>query len=577
MAFDAGFMSAVINELKNEILDAKVEKIYQPEKDAVIISFRGTRGQGKSGERRLYIDAGAHNPRIHMTSQNFENPKAPPMFCMLLRKHLSGAKITNINQYGFERMAELVFEAHDEMGYLCEKYLIAEIMGKYSNLILLNHDRKILGAVKTVDFTTSHKRQVLPGMTYELPPAQPGKITVFEDTEEAFAEAFSESGLPYDKFLIGRYIGISPLTSREIPYLCASRDLWRSVCRFRDIIDGKEYTPVIIYSGNGEPAEYSFFPIKQYGENIKTAQCNTFGELCDLYFGEQSRIERIKQRSSDITRILSNSRSRAEKKLAIQLSDLEECKDKEKYRLTGDIITANLYRLKKGMRQARLINYYSDSMEEITVTLDERMTPAQNAQKYYKKYNKLKSTEAALTVQAEKAREEIAYIATVFDSLTKAENEEDLGEIRNELYESGYASRMKQYSPKKKTMPKPMEFRTSGGYRVLCGKNNSQNDYITHKVASKGDLWFHIKGMPGSHVILICDGGEPPEKDFTEAAEIAAYYSKAAPGQKAEVDYTRVKNIKKPPASKPGYVTYSSNYSAYVTPDRASVEKLKVN
>lgn len=578
MSFDAGFMYAVTEELKSELVGARAEKLYQPEKHTVVITFRLPRERG-NGEKKLYINAGANAPRIHMTDSSCENPKVPPMFCMLMRKHIVGARLSSVNRYGFERVAELEFDTYDEMGYPCKKYLMVEIMGKCSNVILLTSERRILGAIKTVDFTTSQKRCVLPGMTYELPPSQEGKISPFDDTREAFSAAFDESDLPCDRFFISRYLGISPVVARELAYHAETNgDAYGEISSLRELIERGDFTPTALTSPDGAPVEYSFFPIKQYGSSVNEAAFSSFAELCDSYFGDRTRVERIKQRSADITKLLTNAQARIERKLSAQLSELERCRSKEQWRICGDLITANIYKLKKGMSHALLEDYYNGGAET-DIKLDERLTPSQNAQKYYKKYQKAKSAETALSEQIAIARSEISYLATVADSLTKAENESDLEEIRRELYESGYASRMRQYSPKKRGSAalKPLEFTTGGGYRVLCGKNNSQNDYITHKLASKGDLWFHAKNVPGSHVVLFCSGEEPPESDFTEAATIAAYYSKATGGRKVEVDYTRVKNIKKPPGSKPGYVTYSTNYSAYVTPSRDEIERLKTN
>lgn len=565
MAFDAGFTAATVSEIDRIASGARIEKIYQPTKDTVIITLHCQMSRGGDSVN-LLIDAGTNNPRVCFTSAVPDNPKVPPNFCMLLRKHLGGAKLISASQPGFERAIELRFEAHDELEFISDKYLIAEIMGKCSNLMLLDAEKKIVSAMRIVDFSTSRVRQVLPGMKYELPPPQEGKISPFDETEDGYREKREVTDLPDDKFILQNYLGISPLIARELAYRggdFAVFDAFR-----KDIAEGR-FVPVLIKKDDGSPVEYSFTEIRQYGDAVTVEEKDSFGALCDAYFGERSRSERIRQRAADILHLLTNAESRLTKKIAAQEADLAECAKKEQYKTKGDLITANIYRLKRGMTSAELIDYSSPDMETVHLALDQRLTPAQNAQVYYKKYNKAKSAETALTGQLEIARRELEYIYTVFDSLTRADTEADLAEIRRELYESGYASRMKNITLQKPTAPKPLEFKTSGGYRILCGKNNSQNDYITHKLASKGDLWFHVKGMPGSHVVLFCDGDEPSERDFTEAATIAATYSKADAGNKVAVDYTRVKNLKKPPASKPGFVTFSQNYSAYVTPDPA--------
>ncbi len=577
MAFDAGYMAAVVRELSETVANARVEKIFQPSKDSVLLVLRGERREGDRGETfRLLIDAGSANPRLTLTEEQTENPKVPPMLCMLLRKHLGGARLISVKQPAFDRVAELIFEARDELGFLSTKTLYAEIMGKFSNLVFCGADKKVLAALRTGDLSGGSKRPVILGAPYLPPPPQEGKRLPFGEEREAFLEALRESGQPAAKFIMNRYSGLSPLTARELAFRSGEDDerLWEVFSTvMRDIEQGR-FTPVMLRRPDGSPLEYSFFPIGQYGKEAVQQLFPSFSALTEEFFSERARAERIRQRASDILRLLTNAETRLTKKIAAQEQDLAACSDKEQYRLRGDLITANIYRLTRGMTEAALPDW-SRGGEEVTVPLDGRLTPAQNAQRCYKKYNKCKSAEKKLTEQLALAREELRYLATVSESLSKAETENDLAEIRRELYESGYASRMKSYTAVKIPAPKPMEFTTSGGYRVLCGKNNAQNDYLTHKLAGKQDLWFHVKGLPGSHVVLFCDGEEPPAQDFTEAAVIAAVYSKAPRGQKTEVDYTRVRNIKKPPAAKPGYVTFSSNYSAVVLPDAALAERLR--
>lgn len=579
MAFDAGFVAAVVHELTGILIGARVEKVQQPDKDAILLTLHPDRAVcGVRESQRLLIDAGSNNPRIGFTTQPFENPKAAPMFCMLLRKHLTGARISGIRQLGFERAVEIAFEAHDEMGFACTKYLISETMGKCSNLMFLDKDYKIVSALKVVDFSTSQKRQVLPGVTYELPPLQSGKITPLGETREHFLALRAENELPAEKFIMSRYLGISPLIAREIVYRGGEdgEKLFEVFSGIYTDVEAGRFTPVLLRDGKGNPVEYSFTPIGQYGDAYTCEVRAHFSDLTDEYFGTRTRMEHIRQRSSDIFRLLTNADARLRKKIALQSADLEKCRDKERYRVCGDLLTANLWRIERGMKSVTVQNYYDENCPDTEIELDPRMTPSQNAQRYYKLYNKSKSAEVNLTKQLALAKDELAYIDTVFDSLTKADTENDLIEIRRELYESGYASKMKNYVSSKPTAPKPLEFRTSGGYRLLCGKNNTQNDYLTHRLAEKNDLWFHITGYPGSHVILFCGGEEPSGEDYTEAATVAAVYSKAPRGQKVTVDYTRVKNVKKPPASKPGFVTFTGNHSANVTADERLAESLRV-
>lgn len=579
MAFDAGFTAAILHEIATAAVGARVEKIFQPARESILLVLRCERtGEGKGETRRLLIDAGTMNPRMGFTTTEWENPKAPPMFCMLLRKHLNGAKILGIRQLGFERAVEITFECRDELGFLSQKYIYAEIMGKFSNLIVCDSDKKVIAAVHTQDLSGGMRRPILPGITYTPPPPQEGKRSPLTEDKDAFLAALAESGLSHAKFIQTRYSGISPLVARELAQVAMGDDetLFLAFDAMVRRIKEKTFTPVLIKTPEGLPLEYSFLPITQYGDGAVSEVLSDFSTLIERFFSERAQNERLKQRASDILKLLSNAEARLQKRIAIQTEELAACADKEAFKRLGDLITANIYQLRRGMTEVSLTDYCDETCPTVTVTLDSRLTPSQNAQRYYKKYNKCKSAETHLTEQIAAGQTELAYLETVFDALTRAETEADLNEIRRELYESGYASRMKSYTSAKLSAPKPLEFRTSGGWRVLCGKNNAQNDYITHKIARKGDLWFHIKDYPGSHVVLLCDGAEPDAIDFTEAAVIAAVNSKAPAGQRVTVDYTRIKNLKRPPSAKPGFVTFHTNYSAYVIPDPAAAEALRV-
>lgn len=579
MAFDACFLAGIVHELREKLVGARVEKVQQPEKDEILLQMH----RGRE-DYRLSISAGANSPRVNLTTIIKENPKAAPMFCMLLRKHLTGSKVSDIRQLGFERAMEMEFEAYDELGFASKKYLIAEIMGKYSNLIFCDKDRKILSAIKIVDFTTSQKRQILPGMIYELPPAQ-NKENPLTAQREQFLTLYRERNgdAAPEKFIMGNYFGIAALTAREIANGIAPQDaesLWTSFERVMQGIREGNFHPTMVLDAAGKPFEFSFMPIHQYGNSAETRAYPDFGTLIDAYFGTREKAERMQQRANDIFHLLTNAENRLTKKLALQEADLAACAEKEHFKLCGDVITANIYRLKRGAVSATLPNYYVDPAEDMEVALDSRLTPAQNAQRYYKKYNKAKAAERELTHQIALGRAELQYIHTVFDALTKAETENDLQEIRMELYQSGYASRMKNYNANfsaaiKKMQHKPLEFVTDGGYRLLCGKNNTQNDYVTTKLAAKGDWWFHVKNAAGSHVVMVSDGVEPSERDFTQAAMVAAYYSSQRDGQNVAVDYTYAKNVKKPAGAKPGYVIYHTNWTAYVTPNASEVERIK--
>jgi len=597
MPFDAGFVAAIVQELNETILGARIEKIHQPERDEVILHLRSNKGNDK-----LLLSASPGSSRIGITKSEKENPNSPPMFCMLLRKHLSGGHILSITQLGFDRVLRFEISSRDEMGFISNKYIVAEIMGKYSNLIFLDEKMRVLSALHILDITSLNKRQLLPGFSYELPPAQTGKTDALSVTKELFLSVINEDlsqdkDVPADKFLISHFAGLSPLVAREIVYrttkstatrlsLCDKEALW---FYFHSIYgEEKKFVPCLVCDMAGGPFEFSFTEIRQYENAAILKTPESFSALLDTYFAQRDAKDRIKQRAQDILKLLSVASSRINKKLDLQRGELATCSGKEKYKKWGDLITANMYLLKKGMEHAVVLDYTSEEMETVEIPLELNLTPSQNAQKYYKKYNKSKSAEVILKEQIEQGEKELVYLDSVFESLTKAENERDLAEIRSELSGSGYAKRLtaltkqnkpslKQKANKAPPTMKPLTFTTSGGYRVLCGKNNLQNDYVTMSLANKNDYWFHVKGMPGSHTLLICGSEEPDAKDFTECAMIAAYYSSARKLPNAPVDYTRVKNIKKPKGAKPGFVLYETNFTAYVTADEELVLKRKTD
>ncbi len=586
MAFDAGMLACTLHEIREESLGARVEKVYQPERDEILLQIRS-----KSGGKRLLINAGANNPRIGFSTEQKENPQNPPMFCVLLRKHLQGAKLMSVTQEGFERVVTLGFETRDEMGYECQMFLIAEVMGKYSNLIFTNGSGKILSALKTVDFSTSSLRQVLPGMKYELPPKQ-DKHNPLGVSRESFMEiAKTEgNGKPADKFILSSFSGISAAIAREIAYRATGKTdppcdgynagaLYKEFSELMDNIQTGNFSPTLICQGD-MPVEYAFCDLLQYGEDFTHKHIESAGELLDLFFQSRDREQRVRQRASDVQKLLGNALARITKKLELQRAELADCGKGEEFKKMGDIITANIYLLKRGMKEALLPDYenYDDNGNPcmMKIELDERLSPAANAQRLYKKYNKSKNAKIELSRQIELDLVEIEYLNSVADSLERAESPSDLAEIRDELHRSGYASRMKQEcGGRKASTPTVAKFKTDDGLTVLCGKNNLQNEYITFRLASKLDYWFHVKNAAGSHVVLVCEGKEPTDRDFTQAAEIAAYHSKAYGGQNIAVDYSLAKNIKKPPAARPGFVIYHTNWTAYVTPNAEEIRRLR--
>ena len=587
MAFDAGMLACMIAEVKSVALGARIEKVFQPERDEIVLQMRSL-----EGGKRLLINAGSSNPRFGFTNEQKENPATPPMLCMLLRKHLQGAKLSDIRQEGFERVVTLEFETRDEMGFDCHRYLVCEIMGKYSNLMLLGDDRRVMAVLHPVDFSTSALRQVLPGMTYELPPPQE-KTNPLDVTSESFWAMWKQAApeRPADKWISTAFLGISAAVAREIVWrtsgetdtpvtFCRVDKLWENFSSIIEMVRTSNYTPTMILSGT-KPVEYAFCELRHYGGDFEMRPYTSAGQMLDDFFHTRDRENHIRQRAADVLRILTNADARLRKKIEIQRGELADCERGEEYKKYADLITGNLYMLSRGMSEATLTDY-SDYREDgtfgtCTVSLNNRLSPSANAQVYYKKYNKSKTARVELSKQIEIGEAELRYIDTVFDALTHAETAADLTEIREELYRSGYASRMKNYALAKK-MPTPTvaEFRTSGGYRVLCGKNNLQNEYITHKLAGKNDFWFHVKGMPGSHTVMLTNGDDPPAENFTEAAEIAAFYSKGADGENVEVDYTLVRNVKKPAGGKPGLVIYHTNWSCVVTPNAERIKAMRV-
>ena len=582
MAFDACMMRATISEFSSEFPECKIEKVLQPRNDEIDMILH----HGRSS-RRLVFNVGPNAPRLQLSDKQKENPLKAPMFCMLLRKYFLGARIVSVTQPGFDRIAEFTVSCYDEMGFATEKIIVCEIMGKYANLIVLDSDRKILAALKIIDFASSSVRQVLPGLKYQTP-AMAEKLIPLEMDEAIFFKKLSEfpAERTGEKFITSTYSGIATQIARELVYR-ASGHTDTPVCNidpkrfyevfkeWQQLLIAEEYTPTIVFDKSGKPVDYSYMDITYLGEGVEKRNFARISDMLDCYFEEKDRLEHIHQRAHDITTLLNNAVARTERKLGIQRQALLDADRGEEYKRNADLITANLYCLKRGMESFRTVDYYDESCPEIEIPLDKRLSPSQNAQKMYKFYNKCKTAKTVLAEQIKIWEGELRYLESVRQFLSRAECEQDVIEIRDELYRSGYASKFRGYVPPKKLTSTPHKFMTSGGYELLVGRNNIQNDNLTFKVAGKGDLWFHTKDIPGSHVIMLCDGEEPSEQDYTEAASIAARYSKAT-GDLVAVDYTRVKNIKKPGGSKPGFVIYKTNYTAFVHPaSDKDIERMK--
>lgn len=574
-------MRAVLSEFSGEFPEAKIEKVLQPQNDEIDLVVH----HGRSS-RRLVLNVGPNAPRLQLSDIAKENPLKAPMFCMLLRKHFLGARIVGVEQLGFDRIAVFKVSCYDEMGFQVEKKIICEIMGKYANLIITDSEWKILAAMKIIDFAASTVRQVLPGMRYQIPAMQ-DKLSPLVIDKDAFSVRLASfpKERSVEKFITSTYSGIATQIAHEICYRTSgqcdlplmnvdSDRLYKVFSEWQELLISESYTPTVAIDRTGRPIDYSYMDITYLGDGVTVKHFDSLSALFDAYFAEKDRLEKIHQRGHDLVTLLNNAVARTERKLAIQRESLLESEKGEEYRKKGDLIIANIYQLKRGMTSFSAIDYYDDECPEVTIELDSRLSPADNAQRYYKLYNKAKTAKEVLTKQIAIWENELVYLESVRTFLAKAETEEDLIEIRDELYRSGYAAKLKGYKPPKQIKARPMRFRTSGGYELLVGRNNMQNDHLTFKMAEKHDIWFHTKDIPGSHVIMVTGGDEPSERDYTEAAGIAAHYSKATADMVA-VDYTAVKNIKKPQGAKPGFVIYKTNYTAFVRP--ISGEELQKN
>lgn len=574
MAFDVIFATAVAKELNTALRGARVEKIYQPSREEILLFCR----VGRETEK-LIISASPVSARICFTETAGENPAAPPMFCMLLRKHLTGAQIESVETVGFERAIKITFACHDELGFECRRYLIAEIMGKYSNIIFAgDYDgkMKILGETKPVDMTTSSRRQLLTGMIYQSPPPQ-DKASPLDETEEGFLSRFENypQGKDAERFFIDTYLGFSPVVAREIVHragcdgmTAGEADAKRLCAAFLALIDRVkrgEFVPYIANGDDGEPKEFSYTEITYLRGAGKRFE--SFSALLSAFYGRRAEAEALKNRVGATEALIVTAKKRLTKKLDILSAELEECKDAEKFRRWGELITGSLYMLTGKAGEATVTDYYSDPPRAVTIPLDEKLTASQNAARYYKKYNKLKTALTVATEQAEKARAELEYLKTVEASLALCECAADVSEIREELMKTGYLRRPVQVKGQKPKKTEPMYFHTSLGREIICGKNNTQNDFLSTKLAEKSDWWFHVKGGAGSHVIMRCGPDEDPDaRDFTEAAQAAAFFSDERASANVAVDYTLAKFVKKPSGSAPGHVIYTDYYTAYVNP-----------
>ena len=578
MAIDAICLQAVVAELKPQLVGLRVDKVQQPARDQVVLLFRG---------KRLLLNAGAGAPRLHLTETVRDNPAEPPMFCMLLRKHLAGARVADITQPPLERLVRIELDASDELGRTGRRTLVLEAMGRRSNLILLDGEDRVVDSLRRVDADMSAARQVLPGLFYQ-PPASTGRLPVTEETAGGFAARFSAAPAEktLDGFLLDNYFGLSPLMARELAFRAAGDAdtrvfqlegpalLWGALEDFLIRVRENRFTPVCLIQ-DGKPLDFACVPVGQYGSAVETVQYGSFSALLDAFYEARERQERTRQRGADLLRAAATARDRLRRKLALQEKEYAATQERDELRVRGDLITANLYRMERGQSKLECENYYEDNAP-VSIPLDPLLTPQQNAAKYYKRYTKAKTAEKYLREQMDLARRDLEYLESVLAEIAQAETEQDFLDIRAELRDGGFFKKRGKGKKDKSRPAAPWEFRTSGGLRVQVGRNNRQNDKLTLKDADRRDIWLHTQKIHGSHVILRCGGQAPGEEDVAEAAMLAAWFSQARESGNVPVDYTEVRNVKKPAGGRPGMVIYTTYRTLNVTPEEETVKRLQV-
>lgn len=584
MPLDAVFLTAVVDEISPYCVDSRIDKVQQPEKDKIILSVRG-----KSGNRKLLLCARAGSARLHITKEPFENPASPPMFCMLLRKHLTGARITGLSQPPMERIVQIDVIGHDELGESSEKHIYIELMGRYSNIILTDADSIIIDSLRRVDEEMSRSRRILPGLRYKLPPLQ-GELSPLEtdiyEIASAFEQAPGESKI--SKWLQDSFTGLSPLICRELTERCAGsidarrlsleekgRDEFLSdLNAFLDKIKKRDFIPFMLMEGS-VPFDYSYTEIRQYGDLMTGKTYPTFSELLENYYALRDREDRLKQRAGTLIKSLTTIRNRTARKVEHQREDLRATENRDRKRELGDIITANLHQMKKGDTVFRAHDFYSSEGEYVDIPLNPLKTPQQNAAAYYKEYNKLKNAEKYLREQIKKGESDRDYLDSVLESISRADMVSDISEIRRELSQTGY---LKDSKKKQKEAPsRPLFFKSSDGFEIIAGKNNLQNENLTFKTAMRGDIWLHAQKIHGSHAVIRCAGEKVPEKTIEEAAIITACHSQCGEGQKVPVDYTEIRYVKRQPGGKPGMVFYTDYKTVIVIPNRSISERLAIS
>lgn len=583
MAFDGITVSAIKAEIEDKILGGRIDKVYQPEKDEIIL---GIRSMGQA--YKLLLTSNASNPKFHFTQTNPSNPMTPPLFCMVMRKHLQSGKIIKIEQPDFDRILNIYVESLNELGDYSVKKLVLEIMGRHSNIILTDENNTILDCIKHIGHDTSSVREVLPGREYTLPPSQ-GKINTLELDDNNFKEVLGNNpSFEIQSVIYKNYTGISPIAASEICYRAnvngstpveALTDIQKEVifnefAKLVEDIEANRFYPESITNEKGKTIDFSPIEMSQFnGFEIK--KYTSISELIESFYANRDFAYRIGQKTQDLRKLITQNIERCIRKKDIQMQTLRSIKNRDELRLKGELLTANIYSIKKGMTTIELPNYYSENQELVAIELDSNKTPSENAQKYYKAYNKAKRTFEALKDQIKSNDEELAYLESVLTSVNNCTDEQDVKEIRRELREEGYVKKVKNQKDKSKKHSVPLHFISQDGFDIYVGKNNIQNDELTLKFARPRDIWMHTKNIPGSHVIIVANGQTIPNTTLNEGAMLSAFYSKAKNSSKVPVDYTEKKNVKKPNGSKPGFVIYETNKTAYITTSEEEIKKIR--
>lgn len=572
MPLDAVTVSALAKELNERIEGGRIDKVQQPERDMLLLSLRA-----KGENLRLVIAAGTGNARAGITRGSFENPAEPPMFCMLMRKHLVGARILSVTQPEYERMLIFTLDTHDELGVQSEKKLAVELIGRSANAVLIGADGRIIDCMRRMDFAGDALRRMLPGMIYRLPPKQEKPVFFALDPAQRRALiAAADKTVPVDKWLINSFSALSPLICRELAYRCNNDyvnlpDACDALC---EAVAAGELAPWLI-SIDGKPKDFSFMASSQYGPAAQLERYDSFSEMLDAFYTRRDRAEQQRRRSHDLTKTVRTLRDRQQRKLAAQCEELRRTEGREDIRHQAELVTANIYRLRRGDRSLECEDYYDPACPVVHIELDPLKTPQQNAAALYKEYNKLKAAEQHLTVLTREGERQLDYLNSVLDELERAETDRDLSDIRRELTETGYIRARKGGKAERVKPQSPLKFVSDDGLEILAGRSNAQNDELTLKLARRTDYWLHTQRVHGSHVIIRCEGEEPPPRTLEQAAGIAAYYSQARGAGKVQVDYTMVRNVRKPSGALPGKVIYTDHKTMLAESDGAIAERLK--